>query len=101
LTTTRRSTVSETFGGFQLSLSGGFAGSSSSSIAYRRTLAKTDRLRAMVVALAAVPSWRTEIASRTARVCWGLPISLTGSDVLSSHRSAVPQHQQFRVLGRR
>jgi hypothetical protein len=58
LTTTRRSTTSETFGGFQLNRSSGFDGNSSSSTAYLITLAKTDRLRAIVVALAAWPSLR-------------------------------------------
>jgi hypothetical protein len=88
LTTTRRSTTSETLGGFQLSRSRGFDGISSSSTAYRITFAKTDRLRAMVVALAALPCWSTEIASRAARACCGLPTMLTGSDVFSSQRSA-------------
>jgi hypothetical protein len=54
-------------GGFQLSRSRGFEGISSSSTAYRMTLAKTERLRAIVVAPAARPSWRTEIASRRRR----------------------------------
>ena len=35
--------------------------------AWRMTLAKTERLRAIVVALAAGPSWRTQIASRRRR----------------------------------
>jgi hypothetical protein len=56
LTTTRRSTSSETLGGFQLSRSSGLDGISSSSTAYRITLTNTDRLRAIVVALAARPS---------------------------------------------
>ena len=88
LTTTRRSTTSETLGGFQLSRSSGLDGISSISTAYWITLANTDRFRAIVVALAAVPSCCTEMASRTARACWGLLTMLTGSEVFSSQRSA-------------
>ena len=88
LTTTRRSTTSDTLGGVQLSRSRGLDGISSSSTAYRITLANTDRLRAMVVALAALPSCLTEIASRIGRACWGLLIMLTGSEAFSSQRSA-------------
>jgi hypothetical protein len=52
-------------------------------------LANTERLRAIVVAPAAWPFCRTEIASRAARACCGLLTRLTGSEVFSSQRSAV------------
>ena len=66
----------------------GLDGISSFSTAYRITLANTDRLRAIVVALAARPSCWTEIASRAVRACWGLLTMLTGSEVFSSQLSA-------------
>jgi hypothetical protein len=56
-------------GGFQLSRSSGLVGISSSSTAYRIAFVNTDRLRATVVALAALPSCRTEIASSAALAC--------------------------------
>jgi hypothetical protein len=76
-------------GGFQLSRSSGLDGISSSSTAYPIALANTERLRAMVVALAARPSRSTEIASRAVRACCGLLTRLTGSEVFSSQRRAV------------
>ncbi len=67
LTTTRRSTTSDTLSGFQLSRSRGFEGISSSSTAQRTALASTERLLAIVVAPAARPSGSTQTASSRRR----------------------------------